>query len=440
MREWGLSTEITELVVPTSARSRPVLGLHLQELNWWLNKTNLKFLHKFLSPHLTTIAITTDAFSLPGETVDPWERLPNKAVPKIRSAIKAFPSSLQFFLIRLGDGLETRFTEEISAFVLRCGESLEEFNTNLVLSTQAIVHLMKLPNLRTWIVEQGPPQVTDLIHHGVPEEAISIFSSLEVLSLIDEAALEWLTLFGATNNNVPWIMPFMTGGSLPTLEYNRPPPINSSLLSRLLPFTNLVDIFFGMECFMQPCVSEFTDQDVESLAIALPKLEALTLGTWPCNSNTCPTTFRSLLFLSIHCTKLKHLTIHFRTSDIRADMLDLLRYAYSQGAFSRPRCPLEALVTGEMLSGLADHDSTLISIGMLMIFPSLVKFITRASLGVRVEVMVRPPGPVGEAITTLTESLMRVYSQVRERAMNGDPIPPVVSLSVYPVDVGRFVR
>jgi len=120
--------------------------------------------------------------------------------------------------------------------------------------------------------------------------------------------------------------------------------------------------------------------------------------------------------------------------------LDLFSYAYSQGAFSRPRCPLEALVTGEMLRGLADHDSTLISIGMLMIFPSLVKFITRDLLGARVEVMLRPPGPVGESVTALMENLTRMLSEVREWAMNASvPVPSAVSLSVYPVDVGRFV-
>ena len=269
--------------------------------------------------------------------------LPEDVVPKMRSVIKALLPSLQCLCIRLGGGLEARLTEEISAFILRCGESLRELNTNLVLSTQAIVHLMKLPNLRVWNTKQGPPQVTDLIHHGVPNGVISLFPSLDVLDIYGEAALEWLSLFEAANNGtLPWTMP---GGSLPVLAYRHPTlPIDSPLVTRVLPFAGLTDVLFDMGCFMRPCVSKFTDQDVERLAIALPNLEALTLGGWPCHGDTCPTTVRSLLFLSVHCTKLRHLNIHFRMANLRADMLDLLGYAYSQGLHSKPKCPLNALV------------------------------------------------------------------------------------------------
>jgi hypothetical protein len=65
----------------------------------------------------------------------------------MRSAIKMFPSSLQSLSIYLGVEPETRLTEEISTYILGCGESLQEFGTNLVLPTQVIVHLMKLPDL-----------------------------------------------------------------------------------------------------------------------------------------------------------------------------------------------------------------------------------------------------------------------------------------------------
>ena len=427
MREWGLSKEITRLVVPPSARTPPTLRLHLRELSWWLNETNLEFLPKFLSPHLTKIIITTNTFVRPSETVDPWdEDLPDEAVSEMRSAIKTFPSSLQYLTIQLGVGPETRLTEEISAFILGCGESLREFSTNLVLSTQAIVHLMRLPNLRVWVTRQGPPQVTDLIHHGVPDGVASLFPSLNALDLNGEVALEWLSLFEATNNGTPpWII---AGGSLPILAYRHPIlPMVSSLVSRVLPFTGLTEVFFDMGCCMRPCVSKFTDQDVEQLAIALPKLKALTLGGWPCSGDTCPTTVRSLLSLSVHCTKLDHLSIHFRTANLRADMLDLLGYAYSQGLQSRPKCPLGALVVGEMFPKLADYDPALISIGMLMIFPSLVKLATRSPVWAKVGVMVKCLGQAGEQLTIVTENFMRILDEAREQAENGTPTRSAVS-------------
>jgi len=403
------------------------LRLRLRELNWWLNETNVSFLPKFLSPHLTEIKITTNTFVHPHETVDPWdEELPEDVVPKMRSVIKMLPPSLQCLCIRLGGGLETRLTEEISAFISGCGESLQKLNTNLVLSTQAIVHLMKLPNLCAWATKQGPPQVTDLIHHGVPDGVTSLFPSLEALDIDGEAALEWLTLFeAAINNTLPWIM---AGGSLPALAYRHPIlPIDSPLITRVLPFTGLTDLLFSMECFMRPCVSRFTDQDVERLAIALPRLETLTLGGSPCGDDTCPTTVRSLLFLSVHCTKLRHLNIHFRMANLRADMLELLGYAYSQGLQSKPKCPLEALVVWEMRPELADYDPVLISIGMLMIFPSLVKFSTISPAWAKVEVMLKIFGQIGEQMTVMTENFMRILNEEREQAEIGSPVRSAVS-------------
>jgi hypothetical protein len=427
VREWDLSEEITRLVLPPSAGTPPALPLHLRDLNWWLNKTNLTFLPKFLSPYLTNIIITTNTFVHPHETVVPWDgKLPDKVVPKMRSAIKSFPSSLQCLYIQLGSGPETRFTEEISAFILGCGESLEEFSTNLVLSTQAIVRLMKLPNLRVWVTNQGPPQVTDLIHRGVPDGVASLFPSLTILDLGGEAALEWLSLFEATKNGTPpWII---AGGSLHALTYRHPTlPVDSLLVSRILPFTGLTEVFFNMGCFMRPCVSKFTDQDVERLAIALPKLESLTMGESPCNENTCPTTVRSLLSLSVHCTNLKHLNIHFRTENLRTDMLDMLSYAYSEGLHSRPKCSLEALKVGEMLPNLADYDTVLVSIGMLMVFPSLVKFATMSPAWTKVEMMVKVLGLVGERLTTITGNFMMILNEAREQAENGSPMCSAVS-------------
>jgi len=426
MREWGLSKELTQLVVPASARTAPALRLHLQDLQWWLNETNLSFFPKFLSPHLTRIFVTTDTLAGPGESIEPWHELPDEVVPKMCSAIKMFPSSLQCLRIRLGVRPETRLTGEISAFILGCGESFREFSTNLVLSTQAIVHLMRLPNLCEWVTEQGPPRVADLIDNGVPDGVTSLFPSLKALDLRSEVALEWLSLFETKKTNTPpWIM---ARGSLPTLKYYHPTlPIDSSLVSRLLLFVDLVEVSLGMGCFMRPCVSKFTDQDVERLASALPKLEALTLGRGPCHEDTCPTTVRSLLFLSVHCTKLEHLNIHFRTGNLRGDMVDLLGYAYSQNLHSRPKCALEALVTGQMFLQLDDHDYVLISLGMLMIFPSLVRFTTMCHMWGKMGVVVKTFRQVGRPLEVITDKLMKILNEIREKLENGVPVDSIVS-------------
>jgi hypothetical protein len=285
---------------------------------------------------------------------------------------------------------------------------------------------MTLPNLRLWVTNQGPPTVADLIHHGVPDGDISLFPSLKGLDLDGEAAFEWLSLFlPAKNRAPPWVM---AGNNLPLLTYHLPNvPIDSSLLSRLLPFTHLVDVFLDMGCFLRPCSSHFTDQDVENFAMSLPKLEALTLGGWPCGSNTCPTTVHSLLSLSIHCTKLRHLNIHFRTEDLGMDMMELIVHAYSQDLHLKPKCPLETLVTEGMYVKLGERDPIFIGLGMLMVFPSLSKFVSMSPLWTKLEVVVKGLAMMGESRVTLTENFARCINEARVRAESGGQNLPAVS-------------
>ena len=414
-------------MLPSSDGTPPALPLHLQGLVWSLNETSLPFLLNFLSPHLTKVAITTDELRRPDERVGSWLKLPDEVVPVMRSAIKMFPPSIQDICLKLGNGPETRLTEEVSAYVLRCGEALRRFATNVVLSTEAIVHLMKLPNLETWATEQGPPQVSDLINHGVPDGVTSLFPSLQALDLRSEVASKWLPLFEvAKGRTPPWIM---AGDSLPMICYDDPTlPIDLSMVSKFLPFTDLVELRIRMECmYGGPCISKLTDKDVERMAIALPKLEALSLGEWPCDSDSCPTTIRSLLFLSINCTKLRYLNIHFRTTVLRADMLDLLGDARSQGLRSKPRCALRTLVTRNMRLVLFDYDPVLVSMGLLMIFPSLDMLITSwGTPWVLLDSMVKVMRQV-EVIPDLTEELMICLNEAREQADGGVPTRSAVS-------------
>ena len=256
VREWGLSDEITRLVLPSSDGSPPALRLHLREAFWWLNETNLFFLPVFISPYLIKITISTNVDSSPSETIEPWDQgIPVEVVPIVRSAIKMFPSSLRVFFLALGFGQQTHLTKEVSAFVLKCGEALQEFTTNVVLSTEAIVHLVKLSNLSGWITEQRPPEVTELIRYGVPDGATSLLPSLGIFGLQNERALEWLSFFEtAKNRTPPWTV---AGDGLPALSFHHPTflPVDSSLISRLLPLASLIDVKIDIECPVQTCAS-----------------------------------------------------------------------------------------------------------------------------------------------------------------------------------------
>jgi len=414
--EWRLSERINQLVLPPSDGTPVPLPLNLRELDWRLDALNFSFLPKFLSPYLTTVMVTTDKRFMPIAAVDSWDELPDEVLPIVRTAIKMFPYSPPVVCLKLGIGPETRLTEEVSAYVLGCGGALREFATNVVLSTQAIVHLMKLPNLRCWTTEQGPPQVAELIHHGVTDDATPLFPSLWNLDLRGEVAFEWISLFeSAKSRDPPWIM---AGGSLPMISYHRPSiPVDSSLISRFLPFADLVELRIRMECMLfGPCKSHFTDEDVERLVTALPKLEVVTLCELPCDSDTCPTTIRSLLSFSLHCPKLRYLNIHFRVKNLREEMLDLLTGAYSQGLHSRPKCILKTLVTQEMPLELSDYNLALFSMGMLMIFPSLDMFVSRSPPWIQLEALVNSIRQTEGFI--LSEQFMSFLDEVRESVGN----------------------
>ena len=428
IREWNLSPDITQLIVPVMRNVDPVLRFTLQGLNWWLNWTNLSFLTSFLSPQLTSIHIRTDTSGSLIETVDPWiGEVPTEVLPVMRSAIKMFPPSLRYLSVCMGNGRETRLTEDISTYILQCGESLQEFHSNLVLSIGALVHLMDLPNLREWTTEQEPPRVADLIHHGVPDGPASLFPSLQLLRLRGEPAQGWLSFFNSPKGQpLPWTL---ANNNLIYLVYYHPAVnIDSTLLSKFLPFTSLVEICIVEGCLSggSGCTSQFTDQDVEILAIAMPKLEILTLGQWPCGANTCPTTVLSLLFLSIHCTKLKQLSIHFRTLNMPAEIMAMVDYVSSHDLFQRPKCPLDTLVIGDQIPHLEDHEIALVSAGIALIFPSLTRFgdpFNRASL---LKNTIAALGMAQESLD-LTGILMAQLVQLRSFEEHESPSTALVS-------------
>lgn len=224
----------TQLLGPVEPESVTVLSLRLQELRWSFGRNNMSFFCKFLSKNLTKITISVHSMDL-------WDN----EMEWVRLAIKKLPTSLQS--LRFRSSSPTYFTEEVSAYILQCGESLKKLDTDVVLSTQAIVHLMKLPNLHSWTTKQGSPQVADLIKHGVPDGPTSLFPSLKLLELRYDLALEWLPLFNSLKSQTPlWIV---AGGSLPMLIYDDYAGfVTSALLSRFLPLTNLTYLSLDMIC------------------------------------------------------------------------------------------------------------------------------------------------------------------------------------------------
>jgi hypothetical protein len=328
----------------------------LEWLRWDLDEmlNALTFFHLFLSPHLKRVTFHI----YPGRPYIPWGQL--AAIVRI---ISFLPTSLEHLSLMCGQGVEGPLEDVMSSLVLRCGPSLRSFGTCVPLSEAAIHHLMQLPNLRCWITVQGPP----------PTVPISIFPSLEELRLNEQAALPWLYLLASPEEGI------LRNGSVPTniretlksLHCTRSTIVDSTLLSSILKFRNLVELCVRTFCYNpNECTFRLTDDNVENLAATLPRLKTLYLGE-PCRLNSCDVTVASLMSISIHCLDLTVLETHFNTLTIVDDMQRLLDGGSGR---DKVKCKLRTLGVWDLPFEVRGEDIETVAMGFRVIFPCLTNF------------------------------------------------------------------
>jgi len=112
-----------------------------------------------------------------------------------------------------------------------------------------------------------------------------------------------------------------------------------------------------------------TDDNVNDLTPALPRLKTLEFGT-PCGLNSCETTVASLLSISVRCLDLTVLSTHFHTLTIVKDTQRLLDEGSGRG---KAKCKLENLWVGFMPLEIRSEDIGIIATGLKAIFPSLTR-------------------------------------------------------------------
>lgn len=310
----------------------------------------LLFFRLFLSPHLKYISFY-NALDIP------WVQQ-----VALAQVISFLPTSLKHLSVTCCAEKEGPLKDVISALVCRCGSSLGSFETCVPLSEAAIRHIMQLPHLRAWHTVQGPPR-------SVPT---SIFPSLEDLHLGDRAAIPWLHLLASRGN---WDGSALATShsnireTLKTLDCPRGTIVNSIFLSSVVKFSNLVLLRVHTLCHDEGgCPFRMTDDDVNDLTSALPRLKTLGLGD-PCGLNSCETTVASLLSISVHCLDLTVLYIHFNTLTIVEDTQRLLDEGSGR---DRAKCKLEDLWVGSMPLEIRSEDVETVATGLKAIFPSLI--------------------------------------------------------------------
>ena len=350
-------------MVPSSTFSRlaenspgGVLCTKLETLRWDVEEIPgaLPFFRLFISPNLKLVSLRGScAFDIPGV----W-------LAGLVQIISILPTSLEGLTVIYGRGKEERLRDAISAFICRCGSSLRILRSCVPLSGPAIRRVIQLPNLRSWAVAQAPSR-------SIPSFP---FPPLEKLRLVGQEALPWLHLLasheeGAPQNGTAPATPCAhINGSLRSLICPENTILNSTFLSSILKFRNLVALYVGTRFPMDGCTFHLTDDDVEKLVAALPRLESLQLGV-PCSLNSCNTTAASLLSISTHCPGLIALETHFNTITIVADMRRLLD---GSAELDGAKCKVNNLMVARLPHEMDQEYVEVVMRGFRIIFPCLV--------------------------------------------------------------------
>jgi len=340
----------------------------LQDLSWFITASNLPCADLFFSPHLKRIGIYV---------LWPWDNaaLPLGALQTLASIISALPTSC---LERISVDTDHRampwahFKDSFSSVILRCRSSFTEYDSSIPLSNAALHHLIHLPHLHTWRIHGPPPTYSA---SSLP----LVFPPLRELTLGKGATCGWFPLLRRLEGGVSTtqgVTPLSkTKESLKVLNVEDISGINigASFVSTIQCFRNLVNLHVKVGCHdrsRDQCIFELDNDSVTGLAMALTQVESLVLGN-PCSKNTCLTTVVCLLPISVHCSKLEGLIIHFNTTNIIDDFRNILEDPRFQRLRSLPKCPLTCLDVYRTPLRLDESDLETVAKGMVNIFPSL---------------------------------------------------------------------
>ena len=341
----------------------------LRDLSWYITERNVVYIDLFLSPHLQKISIRAA-----------WSRnnpdIPPAILPTLVPIISALPtSSLERISVSTNHLTMpwARFKDPLSSVILRCGPSFTEYDSPVPLSNAALDHLIHLPHLRTWRIHGPPPTY--------PASSLPlVFPPLRELTLGENAACGWLPLLkrleegASTTQRMTPLSKAKEFLKVLKIEDVFGINIGASFVSAVQRFRNLVSLRVCVYCHDRDdrgkCIFELNDDNVTELAMALTQLESLVLG-YPCSENTCLTTVTCLLPISVHCSKLNRLSIHFNATNIADDLRNILENPRFQQLRSLPRCPLAFLDVYRMPLGLHGSDLEIVVKGMIDIFPSL---------------------------------------------------------------------
>lgn len=272
---------------------------------------------------------------------------------------------------------------------------LRKYNIDSPLSASALRHVIQLPSLEEFWLVVDSFQLPDPL-------PVIVFPSLRLLDVEYKGNHTWLELLPAIENPVltsifvecsgTGVERFMDAFKLTVagcrlqerlqefrIRSQDEFKISPAILASTLSFKNLTSLKVLSECPSSVCQTfDLTDNDIDLLTNAMPRLEALAIGEEPCGVPS-QITFKSLYIISCRCAQLSNLQIHFNPvlfvtrldtdsesggvalglSDLTAPPSDL--------------CSVTSLDVGNIPLPSESNTSYILALGLLGVFPRLEK-------------------------------------------------------------------
>jgi len=276
---------------------------------------------------------------------------------------------------------DSAVTEAVSEMLLACNrDTLNSFCVDSPLTEEAREVVYRLPGLSTlWVVIQGPI--------SLPAVALP---NLTVIDVEYNDNLNWLRAFrgaklgklktAAFHSKSEQVGDFLGALESAALAASARNALTTFLFytsrswnpnySSLLWFNQLKEVMIQFSC-EGGCSSRIDDDDIISLARAMPKLEILRLGTTPCATST-GVTVNGLIALARLCPRLSTLRLHFQAATFveAATSAATLLDPSDSGLVQREDCALTNLEVGK--TPIPAQSGLTVALVLLQIFPRIL--------------------------------------------------------------------
>ncbi|KAF9646539.1 hypothetical protein BDM02DRAFT_3270902 [Thelephora ganbajun] len=355
---------------------------NLVSLSWDSDESFLPFILPFISRSLTSIVIDVPRGASP-------------MLPPILTTLSALsPDIREIQIERL---YHSSSTEEASSHLLMlCNPyRLRKYNVDSPISAPALRHVIQLPSLEEFWLVVDSFQLPDPL-------PVVVFPSLRLLDVEYRGDHTWLKLLSAFENPVLTsifvecsgsdVAQFMEAFQLTLARCGMNErlqefrvrsqdefKITPQIIACTFPFKNLTSLKVLSECSPTVCQTfDLTDDNIDLLTKAMPRLESLAIGEEPCGVPS-QITFKSLYIISRRCPRLTTLQIHFNPAlfvtkvDTDSESGDVALGLPDLKSPPSDLCSVTTIDVGNIPLPTESNTSYIMALGLLGVFPRLEK-------------------------------------------------------------------